>query len=175
MNKYLFLIFLIVSCTPDQKPALMQDIRFIKQPEKIYISPLLNSANFESLPYWPSNSEDQKLLINYLNLFWTKLNLEFLRQEQKSNFKLVKDTEHPTIRISVTILSSSVANDTLWMPVQVRYEHINDEITKEFSIATPIISRSSIGISRTHHQKHFRSFYRHFNYSSVVEFFNQNR
>lgn len=87
--------------------------------QKISLQPLKGWENIISCGYWPKKENMDELLIDYIQQVWKTLYAEFRLCEKYGFYIMVDSTELHTVEISLTILSSEIRNDTLFIPIKI--------------------------------------------------------
>ena len=129
MKKVIFSVTLLfsLSCVhqvhnrPELEPATIP-----VENERLYLAPLVVEASLENLSGWPQDPTRQKILLKTVNDIWNRLKGEFRRCEKLGLYEMVEDTQNPSMRISVTIISAEIVDDTLRMPVRLQAERLPD-------------------------------------------------
>lgn len=141
--------------------------------ERLSLSPLISEAHLEKLPEWPSNPEQQKILLEAFDDIWNKLLAEFRRCQKYGFYTMVDDNDNPTIRISVTLTDFEFNNDTLKMPIRLQAERLSDDQRFIYKVpATAAITSSQRNANPYHFYGQLLSEYRRcFPYKILVSFF----
>jgi len=141
----LFFIMMVVNCSLiSRKASSPSDINASKQ--KIYIAPLLNTANLDSLPSWPVDKKREGVLLKKIAGI-RKILISKIRQSDCANtVQIVQNSDQPDYRVSITLLSVSLINDSLTIPLRVEIENIHNGSIRSFSM-------NSTGMYRTKPKK----------------------
>ena len=140
--------------------------------ERLYLAPLQNDISLENLRFWPQDPDKQKILLKNFSSIWEKLKREFKRCEKFGLYKMVEDTEHPTVRISVTLISAE-EGDTLFIPVRLEIERLSDRHHSIYTVpanATAAVSKKEKN-PFGYMNKLFSNYRRNFPYIQIVSFF----
>jgi hypothetical protein len=167
----LFLIFLLCLCSIHSKrqtPTAEAVIPVAYQ--RLYLSPLISNASLEKLDGWPKDPALQSILLKNMTEIWLRLQSEFRRCEKLGFYEMVDDTRNPSIRISVTLQSAIIANDTLQIPVQLQAERLPDG--QKYIYTLQVAGHSKKDEHSIHYLAQLLADYkRNFPYKMLVSFF----
>lgn len=177
MKKGLFLlpgIYLLVycSCIASRRNVTEGVATIPVEHERLYLAPLKNDVSLENLDFWPQEPSKQKILLKNISDIWKKLKSEFKRCEKFGLYKMVDDTEHPTVRISVTLISVE-ESDSLSIPVRLEVERLPDGHHSIYTVpayaSVPVSKKDSEPFSYAN--RLFSDYRRNFPYIHIVSFF----
>lgn len=174
MKKNILLSFIIIFCVCSKQQIKIEPPIIPAAYERLYIAPIVSEANLEGLSGWPKDAATQQNLVNYILEIRKKLKQEFIRCEKYGYYEIVEDTSsYPTMRISVTLLSATLQNDSLRIPVNMQVERIPDG--QKFIYSLPAFSTTPKTADRVHFLGSLLYNYkRQFPYKELVSFFYPN-
>ncbi len=144
----LFFICIVVNCSLINKKAYSpSDIDASKQ--KIYIAPVLNTANFDSLPSWPADKKRESALLKKIAGIRKILVSKIKRSDCASTVQIVQNSDQPDFRVSITLLSVSLIKDSLTIPLRVDIENIKSGSIRTFSMNSTGTYRTRVQKNRT--------------------------
>ncbi len=149
MKKLLLLFFIctVVNCSLISRKAYSPaDIDVSKQ--KIYIAPILNTANFDSLPSWPADKKRESALLRKIAGIRKILVLKITQSDCGSTVRIVQNSDQPDYRVSITLLSVSLIRDSLAIPLRVDIENIQSGSIRTFSMNSSGIYRMKVQKNR---------------------------
>jgi hypothetical protein len=164
---------LLASCTVPQKSSPATEATIPVVEERISLSPLISETEIESLPRWPSDPHEQRLLLKNIDEIHLQLLAEFRRCQKLGLYTMVTDNDNPTMRISVTLTKAELRSDTLSVPVRLVAERLRDDQRYMYTIpAAAVITRENRDLSPLHYYARLLGEYRrNFPYTEVVSFF----
>ena len=138
--------------------------------ERLYLAPLVSEAGLENLEGWPQDPAQQEVLLKTVSDIWNKLKAEFRKCEKLGLYEMVENSEDPSMRISVIIISAQLNGDSLRMPVRLQAERIPDG--QRYIYTIPAIAQTPRQENKFHFWGLLLSQYRrNFPYKSIVSFF----
>lgn len=138
--------------------------------ETLYLAPLQNDVHLENIELWPSDPSKQKILLKKFSDIWKLLKKEFVRCEKLGFYRMVEESEHPTARISVTLLSVHEENDSMFIPVKLEIERLTNGINSIYTI--PVCAALPKRHKTFHYlNKTFSDYKKNFPYEQIVSFF----
>ncbi|MDO5575638.1 MAG: hypothetical protein Q4F84_01050 [Fibrobacter sp.] len=165
-------ILCVCSCTASIENLPESTAAIPVQNETLYLAPLQNDVYLENINFWPSDPSRQKILLKNFSDIWKLLKKEFVRCEKFGFYKMVEESEHPTARISVTLLSVQEENDSLFIPVKLEIEHIADGINSIYTVpACAALPQKQKNKPLRYLNKAFSDYKRNFPYEQIVSFF----
>jgi hypothetical protein len=137
----LIVIVLVVNCSlTGRKQSSQVEINTSKN--KIYVAPILNTANLGSLPSWPIDKKRESALLKKIAGI-RKILISKIRQSDCANtIQIVRNSDQPDYRVSITLTSVSLNHDSLTIPLRVEIENIRSGSIRSFSM-------NSTGMYRT--------------------------
>jgi hypothetical protein len=177
MKKVLLLlldIYLVIlcNCIAPRRNVIEGIATIPVEHERLYLAPLKNDVSLESLESWPQEPAKQKILLKNISDIWKKLKSEFIRCEKFGLYKIVEDTEHPTVRISVTLISIE-ENSSLSIPVRLEVERLPDGHHSVYTVpayaAAPVSKKDTNPFNYAN--RLFSNYRRNFPYIQIVSFF----
>jgi hypothetical protein len=113
---------------------------------KIYIAPVFNTANLDSLPLWPVDKKRENTLLRKIAGI-RKILIAKIKQSSCANtVQIVQNSDQPDYRVSITLKAVSLTNDSLIIPLIIEIENIHSRSIQSFSM-------NSTGMYRTQSQK----------------------
>jgi hypothetical protein len=100
---------------PDNTPE-----SFNVENERIFLAPVIFKESLEKLKGWPLNPTEQKVLTSNFLEIRDKLDSEFRRCEKYGLYKMVGENESATIKITLSITSIDLKDNTLKMPIELQ-------------------------------------------------------
>jgi hypothetical protein len=123
---------MIVNCSSTSKKVSSSVI--ITSKHKIYIAPVLNTANLDSLPLWPADKKKENALLKKIAGI-RKILISKIKQSDCANtVQIVQNSEQPDYRVSITLKAVSLTNDSLIIPLHVEIENIPKSSIQSFSM-----------------------------------------
>jgi hypothetical protein len=147
MKKMLMLLFIsmVVNCSLTSSKATSSSVISTSK-HKIYIAPVLNTANLDSLPSWPVDKKREGTLLKKLAGI-RKILISKIKQSDCANtVQIVQNSDQPEYRVTITLTSVSLINDSLTIPLRVEIENIRSGSIRTFSM-------NSTGMYRIRPQK----------------------
>ncbi|MBN1757017.1 MAG: hypothetical protein JW863_01795 [Chitinispirillaceae bacterium] len=168
---------LTIACTPVRRIDTYIAATIPVVDEKLSLSPIISEVETGNLPDWPSNPDQQKILLKTFNTIWLKLLSEFRRCQKYGLYTMVEDNDNPTIRISVTITAMELTGDTLSMPIRLQAERLRDD--QRFSYTLPVKAKAPASDPQPnpfhYYGKLFSDYARSFPYKVLVSYFYEHK
>ncbi|MBN1309591.1 MAG: hypothetical protein JXA18_16845 [Chitinispirillaceae bacterium] len=141
--------------------------------ERLCLSPLISEARVENLPDWPSDPQQQKILLKTFDEIWKRLLAEFRRCQKYGLYTMAEDHDNPTVRISVMLTGVEFVKDTLVMPVRLQAERLRDDQRFVYTLPAIAVIQSKKRASQPFHYygQLFSDYRRRFPYAVLVSFF----
>lgn len=146
-----FLCGILAGCFPPPEHDMMIDAVIPVVEERLSLSPLISEATMNDLAYWPTAPEQQKILLENLNIIWQNVLAEFRRCEKLGLYTMVDDNDNPTYRISLTLTSLELKNNTLYMPVRMQAERLRDDKRFIYTLPAKASEKSTLNPQRAFH------------------------
>lgn len=171
-------LLLLLTCAPFLSTTTYVAATIPVVEERLSLSPLISEANIEALPNWPTDPALQKILLQNFSEIWIRLYAEFRRCQKYGLYTMVADNDNPTIRISVAIISASMANDSLYLPVRLLVERLWDDQRFIYALpaSAPVEQAEKLQSSPFHTYGLLLANYRRFfPYRLIVSFFYEHK
>jgi hypothetical protein len=167
----------LVVCTPARRVDTYVSAAIPVAEERLSLSPIISEVETGNLPGWPSDPNQQKILLKTFNEIWLRLLSEFRRCQKYGLYAMVEDNDNPTMRISVTITAMELVGDTLSMPIRLQAERLRDD--QRFSYTLPVKAYAS-SQKREENPFHyygqlFADYRRSFPYKVLVSYFYEHK
>ncbi|MBN1578795.1 MAG: hypothetical protein JW913_19705 [Chitinispirillaceae bacterium] len=166
--------FLLAGCMPPHRSETYVAAATIPvADERLCLSPLISEAQVEHLPDWPSDPQQQKILLKTFDEIWERLQAEFRRCQKYGLYTMVDDYDNPTVRISVILTTVQFVKDTLSMPVRLQAERLRDDQRFIYTLPAIAVIQSEKKASQPFHYygQLFSDYRRRFPYTVLVSFF----
>lgn len=150
MKAILLLLFvsIVLNCSLISKKASASSI-MKTDTRKIYIAPILNTANFDSLPMWPVDKKREGILLKKIAGI-RKILISKIKQSDCTNtVQIVQNSDQPDYRVSVTLIAVSLSNDSLTIPLRVEIENIHSGSIQSFSMNSASMYRNQLHQDKT--------------------------
>jgi len=168
--KNLILLICIIACSavyaaPKKKPSSIE-------PVKVYIAPILNHAQLNALPEWPTDRRTENAVLKKIAEIRKTMRSTLMSSNCANSVVVVEDSQQPSIRVSITLKSVTLTNNTLEIPLQVEIEHIPDGTIKSYMMSSSVtVSKPASDHKKPFIIRLFTEYHDRFPYTSIISAF----